>query len=648
MPVIAVKMEKSVLKTNLDLFVILKESGKLGNYLRLFGTVQSQLGLSLSEEDRDILQEFCRRFSQSVLKRWKIAKCNTVYFRKHYMDWLEQKIVWPTCVLENIRPQESFTELPVTNETEDVCAPSTSSSVGTSTKAAASPRKPFADLGVKQKKRRVDDFEYKDRESTELAYATIAKLKQEGNDNLATAIDLLLKNPKEAENIIQRVKQTKKCTFTPAKALGLLLSLKLSKWQYMTLRESTLREGITDLYPSYYKIQQAKLDCYPPKEAITVTDLKAKVSLQALLDITAARIIKSLSQDIKGKSMTLISKWGFDGASSQSTYKQNIEGEESGDDEAIFMTTLVPLKIQSGNEVIWDNPKPCSALYCRPLQFMFAKESKVLVQEQLAKIEDEIKSLKATQYESNTIDHSLVMTMIDGKICTYLSDAKSSATCYLCLAKPSEMNELQTVSRRHVQTDLYKFGLSPLHARINCMECLLHIAYRQDLKTWSVRGDNKNILEAKKKEIQSKFRAELGLLIDKVKQGPGTTNDGNTSRKFFEFPDKTAAITGLDEELIRRFAVILQVIACGEIIHVDKFREYTRRTAERYVELYNWYYMSATMHKILMHGADIANVAIVPIGKLSEEASRLETKISAGTESFMLGRQAGLILTKIF
>lgn len=36
--------------------------------------------------------------------------------------------------------------------------------------------------------------------------------------------------------------------------------------------------------------------------------------------------------------------------------------------------------------------------------------------------------------------------------------------------------------------------------------------------------------------------------------------------------------------------------------------------------------MSATVHKVLIHGADIANVAIVPIGKLSEEASEARNK----------------------
>lgn len=93
-----------------------------------------------------------------------------------------------------------------------------------------------------------------------------------------------------------------------------------------------------------------------------------------------------------------------------------------------------------------------------------------------------------------------------------------------------------------------------------------------------------------------------------------------------DFPEKTAVITGLDQELVQRFAVILQAITSSENIDVEKFRIYTRATAERYVELYGWYYMSATVHKLLIHGADIIKNCIVPIGILSEEASEARNK----------------------
>lgn len=144
----------------------------------------------------------------------------------------------------------------------------------------------------------------------------------------------------------------------------------------------------------------------------------------------------------------------------------------------------------------------------------------------------------------------------------------------------------------------------------------------------TLRSDeHKEMLQTRKKIIQNKFKDELNLLIDIVKQGSGTTNDGNTARKFFEFPNKTAAITGLDEDLIKRFAVILQAITSGEQVDIIKFRDYARKTAEKYVLLYDWYYMSSTVHKLLIYGADIIEKNnIVPIGTLSEEASESRNK----------------------
>ncbi len=49
------------------------------------------------------------------------------------------------------------------------------------------------------------------------------------------------------------------------------------------------------------------------------------------------------------------------------------------------------------------------------------------------------------------------------------------------------------------------------------------------------------------------FKEVMGLRVDFVKQGSGTSNDGNTARRFFENPEVTASITLVDETLINRF-----------------------------------------------------------------------------------------------
>lgn len=71
-----------------------------------------------------------------------------------------------------------------------------------------------------------------------------------------------------------------------------MTSLQLSKLKYIRLREISIEHG-ANLYPSYYKVQQAKKDCYPPTEAITITDTFAQINLQALLDLTVHKMLKT-------------------------------------------------------------------------------------------------------------------------------------------------------------------------------------------------------------------------------------------------------------------------------------------------------------------------------------------------------------------
>lgn len=117
-----------------------------------------------------------------------------------------------------------------------------------------------------------------------------------------------------------------------------------------------------------------------------------------------------------------------------------------------------------------------------------------------------------------------------------------------------------------------------------------------------------------------------GLLLDITKSGPGTSNDGNTSRRFFKDPKLSAKITGLDENLINRFRVILITLSCGKDIDTAKFQEYASSTAELYISLYSWYKMPPSVHKILFHGADVIKSLNLPIGLYSEEAQEARNK----------------------
>ena len=180
---------------------------------------------------------------------------------------------------------------------------------------------------------------------------------------------------------------------------------------------------------------------------------------------------------------------------------------------------------------------------------------------------------------------------------------------------------------RELKEEALKFGLSILHARIRFFENILQLSYRLTIKKWQKRTKaDKEAVELRKKEIQKRFKSEIGLLVDFPKANFGNTNDGNTSRRFFNDYEISASITGVNINIIYRFKIILEVLSSGYNINIHEFKKYCRETEELYVELYSWYPMSPTVHKILRHGSDVILNALLSIGQLSEEAAEARNK----------------------
>lgn len=176
------------------------------------------------------------------------------------------------------------------------------------------------------------------------------------------------------------------------------------------------------------------------------------------------------------------------------------------------------------------------------------------------------------------------------------------------------------MKNRVCNEDTFKFGISVLHAYLRCFEYLLHIAYKLELQQWQARGENaKEQVKERKSKITSAFYKEMGLVVDQPKQGGGNSNDGNTARKFFKNPSLVSQITGIDKELIERFSNILTTISCGHYVQEELFRKYCFETAQKAISLYGWYKMSASVHKLLIHGADIIKSLPLPVGQLTED-----------------------------
>jgi len=78
-------------------------------------------------------------------------------------------------------------------------------------------------------------------------------------------------------------------TLSDDAALSVLVEYKFSKRTYQGIRK-VAKENNCKLYPSYNNVLKAKKWCYPSRTNITITESRAEVILQALLDHTVERI----------------------------------------------------------------------------------------------------------------------------------------------------------------------------------------------------------------------------------------------------------------------------------------------------------------------------------------------------------------------
>lgn len=453
-----------------------------------------------------------------------------------------------------------------------------------------------------------------------------------------TAVDIVKKgvsiDSEEQEMGPSPSKEADPVVFTDEEALALYLDLSLTKRKYCLLRELLQKKNVNVL-PAYKRITDAKSKCYPVSSAIEITETKASIKLQELLNHTTTILLSTeeVKPPLDAKKLKMVSKYGGDGTSGFNNYKQKFENSEDSD-SSLFLMSLVPLRLEYeiGNtcSTIWENPRPCSPRNCLPIMFEYAKETKEKILTEFGNIKKVIKQLKPTKITINSkiyqIDHVLLSTMIDGKVCQHLTGISSAANCVICGAKPSEMNDLKSVLKR--EENIEAFGLQVLHLWIRIMECVLNISYRLPLKKWACKTkEDKAIRDERKTKIKKEIKDRLGLIVDTPKPGgAGSSNDGNTARRFLENYEIISDITGFNKVLLKKFYIMLQTLSSGKPICTDAFRKFTFKTAELYVELYYWYYMPSSLHKPLMHGYKIIKSQIVPIGQLSEEAQEAKNK----------------------
>ena len=483
--------------TRLHLFDLLcrhklvNQANKGSSIARMVDYVSSEIPGLPVEVIKNKIKVFCA--NQKRNKEKFVLKCN---------DWLQEEL-WPV--------QNQDAGLPE-------CTPA---------RSTVAQRMDFVRLSASAKKNRTKML-VAGHSPEELAHATQTSFTKIGKRNMATVIKTATVLSPKSLRTIKRVKITPRNIrpYTPDEALALITNSKLSVDQYKQIRKGTKERGC-DIYPSYDRVLKARKECYPKR----ITETKGEVKLQSLLDHTAQRLVKVQLNVIAGvviedgnSKLYLKSKWGFDGSSSQSEYKQRFTEDTAASDADILLTSLVPLQLvmkrKTSETILWQNPRSSSTRFCRPVRYQMLKESHTVLKYEDDYINRQIHALNPTQIDIGdrtvNIEHILMETMLDGKAANALSDNKSSQTCNICKATPNHMNDIDAVIQRPCNKDLYAYGLSTLHAHIRLFECVLHISYRNEHKTWRVTKDIKEAVQDKKRSNKEEYRRRTGLLVNTV------------------------------------------------------------------------------------------------------------------------------------
>lgn len=123
--------------------------------------------------------------------------------------------------------------------------------------------------------------------------------------------------------------------------------------------------GTVRMLPDFnHLILKSKKKCYPANTKIS--EQEAVVDLQETLNLTAFRLLRSLGmKECLAEEYTLLYKWGFDGSSGHTSFKQNFAKDASFEDCAILTTTIVPVLLinKCNQDVAWRNPAPNSSRY---------------------------------------------------------------------------------------------------------------------------------------------------------------------------------------------------------------------------------------------------------------------------------------------
>lgn len=257
---------------------------------------------NLNNETKTKWMNLIKDFSKKINDRWEMSFRKAEVFAKKFDSWLDKEDVEFEVV------SCSFDENPPNEVT-------------------GRPRKLFEDVQYRTKKQKVQhilDCNYE-----EITFAAEVSVRNSGRKDAANLLKEITHASPQRSTAIKNMRTEKKSLiqrqYSKEEALALFVDCKLTKQAYIVMRQSAIQVGHF-LYPSYNKLQVAKNECCPSVDFMHLTETRAEIGLQALLDHTTRRLIEVQMPVLKHlvslgvTEFKLVSKWGCDGSSGHSRY----------------------------------------------------------------------------------------------------------------------------------------------------------------------------------------------------------------------------------------------------------------------------------------------------------------------------------------
>jgi hypothetical protein len=500
----------------------------------------------------------------------------------------------------------------------------------------------------KESKRKFVNEKSVDLQSLDAALKVTTKLAKAQNPELVSEIKQIAK---KAKGEISTDKQTLE-SIDLEDALSLIINSGLTVAQYEEIRNqvnSKTKNLVKSFYPTYKKVANFKNIILPNN--IEATDTSASVPVRDLSKNTLTRLIQAQKDkiiqilkdnkidDVEEIPSVILYGYGFDGTRSKEYHMADEEGNAVWD-KSLFVSSMAPIKLYipmaNGQEIVlWMNPSPGSNIHNRPISVEFTKENKTTIVQKFQSLKEEIDSLEEEVVEISDLGVNLIVTpefkfvYADGKVTNAITNTPSTQSCDLCQATPSMMNIKENLSNGvfKIKTNNHADSIPILHTIINSCLNLYRISVRLNIKTWKViKQEDKQKLAENEARVKARIYDTFKIHFQEVRKDGGTSTTGGICRKLLESPERFAQVLNLNADLVKRISNIFKLVSCRKNFDIDRYQKYCEETFDLYVSEYGWYFMSQTLHKLLIHSHELfRNLPVAP-GYLTEEGAEAQNK----------------------